>query len=127
MRVEEREWTRKQLDKEMRPFRVAHKQKHPTQELLRTVRQVLGVPMAELAKKAGVNRSVIFRLERSERRGTISLRAMTRVANAMDCTVIYGIVPRSGQTLEEVADWRKWEKQLGERDRESTPPAKPGA
>jgi predicted DNA-binding mobile mystery protein A len=117
MRVEERERTRKQLDKEMRPFRVAHKQKHPTQELLRAVRQVLGVPMAELAKKAGVNRSVIFRLERSERRGTISLRAMTRVANAMDCTVIYGIVPRSGQTLEEVADWRKWEKRLKEKDR----------
>jgi len=50
---------------------------------------VLGVPVAEVARKLGVNRSVIFRLKQSEGRGTISLRAMTRVANAMNCKVVY--------------------------------------
>ncbi len=114
MRADEREWERKKLDKEMRPFRQAHKQKHPTQELLRAVRQVLGVPMAELARKAGVNRSVIFRLERSEQRQTISLNAMARVARAMGCTVVYGIVPFSGETLAELADRQKWERRLGD-------------
>jgi transcriptional regulator with XRE-family HTH domain len=97
----------------MRPFRQAHRQKQPTQELLRAVRQVLGLPMEELARKAGVSRSVIFRLEQSERRHTISLSSMARVANAMDCTVMYGIVPLSGETLEEMADRKKWEKRLG--------------
>jgi hypothetical protein len=56
---------------------------------------------------------VIFRLKQSEGRGTISLRAMTRVANAMNCKVVYAVIPHDGKTLEEMADRRKWSKLLG--------------
>jgi hypothetical protein len=99
-------------------YRLAGKEKYPTRELLRRVRQVLGVPVAEVAQALGVNRSVIFRLEQSERRGTISLRAMTRVANAMNCKVVYAVIPRDGKTLDEMADRRKWSKLLGVGTRE---------
>jgi hypothetical protein len=60
----------------------------------------------------GVNRSVLFRLEGSEARGTISLRAMTRVAQALGCQVVYALIPSDGTTLEEMADRRKWMKRL---------------
>ena len=60
-----------------------------------------------------VNRSVIFRLEQSEARGTISMRAMTRVANAMGCQVVYAVIPCDGKTLEEMADRQRWIKLLG--------------
>jgi hypothetical protein len=56
---------------------------------------------------------VLFRLEGSEARGTISLRAMSRVAQALDCKVVYALVPNDGTTLEETADRRKWKKRLG--------------
>jgi transcriptional regulator with XRE-family HTH domain len=117
MRNEVRDLARRKLDEELRLYRLAGK-KHPTRELLRRVRQVLGVPVAEVAQKLGVNRSVIFRLEQSERRGTISLRAMTRVANAMNCKVVYAVIPRDGKTLDEMADRRKWSKllEVGVRD-----------
>jgi hypothetical protein len=62
-----------------------------------------------------VNRSVVFRHEESEARMTISLRAMNRIANAMDCKVVYAVIPRDGGTLEEMAERRKWEKVLGVR------------
>jgi hypothetical protein len=88
MRNGERDFARRKLDKELRFYRLAGKEKHPTQELLRRVRQ-------------------------SEGRGTISLRAMTRVANAMNCKVVYAVIPHDGKTLEEMADRRKWSKLLG--------------
>jgi transcriptional regulator with XRE-family HTH domain len=101
------------LDNELRYYRLAGKEKRPTPELLRRVRQVLGLPAAEVARALGVNRSVLFRLEGSEARGTISLRAMSRVAQALDCKVVYALVPNDGTTLEETADRRKWKKRLG--------------
>jgi hypothetical protein len=81
------------------------------------VRQALGVPVAEIAAKMGVNRSVVFDLEASEPRNTISLRSMSRMAAAMGCKVVYGIVPMGGKTLEELAEKRLWEEVLGSRER----------
>jgi transcriptional regulator with XRE-family HTH domain len=116
MREEQREFARKRLDRELRFYRMAAREKHPTRELLRAVRQVLGLKVEEVARGARVNRSVIFQLEESEKRGTISLRAMVRIAEAMGCKVVYAVIPREGQTLEEMAERRKWERLLGNRD-----------
>jgi transcriptional regulator with XRE-family HTH domain len=116
MRDEQRDFARKALDRELRPFRVAGKEKHPTQKLLRRVRQVLGIPVAEIAQKLFVNRSVLLRLEQSEARETISVRALGRVACAMGCKVVYAVIPNDGKTLEEMADRRKWTKLLEESD-----------
>jgi transcriptional regulator with XRE-family HTH domain len=74
---------------------------------------VLGVPVTEVARKVGVNRSVVFRLEQSEARGSMTLRSMTRIAKALDCKVVYALIPRDGGTLEEMADRRKWGKYFG--------------
>jgi transcriptional regulator with XRE-family HTH domain len=114
MRKEERDLARKKLDKEMRFYRLAARERNCTLELLRTVRHVLGVPLAEVARELGVNRSVILRLEQSEERGTISLNSMERVASAMGCKFVYAIVPLGQKTLEEIADRRKWTKLLAD-------------
>jgi predicted DNA-binding mobile mystery protein A len=113
MREEQRLLAQRELDKELRFYRRAGKEKNPTQRLLRTVRQALGVPVAEMARKMGVNRSVIFRLEEGEARESITLRSMSRIAQAMDCKMVYALVPRDGGTLEEMADRRKWGKYFG--------------
>ncbi|MGP8174295.1 MAG: hypothetical protein ACLP7O_07075 [Terracidiphilus sp.] len=116
MRNAERDLARKRLDKELRFYRLAARQLNCTQDLLRAVRHVLGVPLAEVARGLGVNRSVILRLEQSEGRGTISLNSMERVASAMGCKFIYAIVPLEQKTLEEIADRRKWTKLLADAD-----------
>jgi predicted DNA-binding mobile mystery protein A len=113
MRAEERDSARRKLDKEMRPFRQAGKQRNCTTALLRAVRQALGIRAAEIAREMGVHRSVLFRLERSEARGAISLDAMEHMAESMDCMVVYGVVPRYGRTLEELAERRRWKNELG--------------
>jgi len=101
------------LDVEMRPYRRAAKEKNPTNELLRAVRQALGIPVKEITKSLGIGRSVLFSLEQSEARGTISLNSMERVASAMGCKLVYAIVPRDGETLEGLVERRSWESVTG--------------
>jgi transcriptional regulator with XRE-family HTH domain len=109
----ERRLARKKLDKEMTPFRGAGKEANPTNALLRTVRQVLAIPVKEITEKMGVRRSTLNDLEMSERRGTISTRSLARMANAMGCKVVYGVVPLNGKTFEYLAEERLWRKVLG--------------
>jgi predicted DNA-binding mobile mystery protein A len=113
MREKERKQARRRLDVEMRPFRRAAREKKPTEGLLRAVRQALRVPVAEITEKMGVNRSVLFDLEASERKCTITMSSMVRMAEAMGCDVVYGIVPKGGMTLEALAERRLWESVLG--------------
>jgi transcriptional regulator with XRE-family HTH domain len=113
MREKERKMARKKLDVEMRPYRRAGKDKHPTNDLLRAVRQTLHVPVAEIAEKMGVCKSVVLDLEAREPKNTVTLRSMSRMAQAMGCKMVYGIVPMGGKTLEALAEHRLWASVLG--------------
>jgi transcriptional regulator with XRE-family HTH domain len=113
MRERERKLARLKLDKEMRPYRRAGMEKNPTNTLLRSVRQALGVPVLEIAVKMGVCRSVVMDLEAREPRSTATLKSMSRMAQAMGCKMVYGIVPAGGKTLEALAEERLWAAVLG--------------
>jgi transcriptional regulator with XRE-family HTH domain len=106
---------RVKLDVEMWPFRKAGREKEPTNDLLRAVRQALGIPIKEITKAMGVDRSVVFGLEMRERKKTITLQSLGRMAEAMGCKVVYGVVPIDGGTLEHMAEKRLWKAVLGER------------
>jgi transcriptional regulator with XRE-family HTH domain len=111
---------RLRLDEEMRPFRQAGKTKNPTGALLRSARKVLEIPAAEIAKKLGVSRNVVFDLEERERKGTAMMQSLARLAGAMDCMVVYGVVPRGGRTFERAREERMWGKILGEEETASS-------
>jgi transcriptional regulator with XRE-family HTH domain len=114
----DRKLLRKRLDEEMRHFRRAGKKPGPTNGLLRAVRQVLQIPMAEIAQNCGVGRSGAASFERREVERTITLRSLGRMAEAMGCKVVYGVVPINGKTLEYLAEERLWRKvfSAGNRD-----------
>jgi len=113
MRERERKLARKKLDVEMRHYRRAGMDKNPTNQLLRAVRQALRVPVLEIAEKMGVCRSVVLDLEAREPKNTVTLKSMSRMAEAMGCKVVYGIVPLGGKALEELAEERLWASVLG--------------
>ena len=112
MENEERVLARERMDKEQRYFRIAGKKGSYLPQWLRRVRQVLGVHATDMARTLHVNTSVIYRLEKSEDKRSISLRAMEKAAEAMDCKVVYAIVPRGGKTLMELAERQRWRKKL---------------
>lgn len=111
---EKEKWLRK-LDEEMRPFRRAGMERNPTDGLLRAVRTVLRIPVAEVAKAMGINRSVVWDLEKRELSNAITMKSMSRMAEAMGCKLVYGIVPKDDKTLERLAEERRWRKELGGR------------
>ena len=53
----------------------------------------------ELAARMGVSQQAVSDIERSERHTTVRLGTLSRAADAMNCELVYALVPRT--TLEE--------------------------
>lgn len=69
------------------------------------------MPLAELGRRLGVTPQAVAQMESSENAGTIRVDTLRRVADALDCTLVYAIVPRS--SLEETVDRRATEVAVG--------------
>lgn len=61
---------------------------------IRSIRQALGMTQAELAAILGVNQKSVHRLEISEALRKIQLDSLQRAAEALDCELVYALVPR---------------------------------
>ena len=85
----------KGLDEWIPPLREAHAAaKTPARGWLRAIREALGLTQAQVAVRATVKRQSYAQLETAEMRGAISIASLRRAAEAMDCELIYYIVPR---------------------------------
>ncbi|WP_423917846.1 mobile mystery protein A [Candidatus Poriferisodalis sp.] len=67
----------------------------PPQGWIRTLRDSLGMTSGDLARRMGVHPSRIPAIERGERERTLKLDTLTRVADAMQCDIVYALVPRT--------------------------------
>jgi predicted DNA-binding mobile mystery protein A len=65
----------------------------PARGWIKAVREALGITTAQLAIRMRVRQPSIIGLERSEAKGSIELATLRRVAEALDCTLIYALVP----------------------------------
>jgi len=68
----------------------------PRSGWLRAIRNALGMSGADLAHRLGVTAPAVFELEKNERAGTIRLDSLRKAAEALDCTLVYGFVPKRG-------------------------------
>ena len=66
----------------------------PMRGWLRAVREAIGLTQGEVASKAGIKRQSYAQFEASEGRGSISMASLRRAAEAMDCDLVYYVVPR---------------------------------
>lgn len=71
----------------------------PAMGWIKEIRTALGMSAAQLARRLGVRQSTIVKLEESEAEETISLQSLRRIAEALDCTLVYAIVPNSSLEL----------------------------
>jgi predicted DNA-binding mobile mystery protein A len=72
----------------------------PRSGWIKAVRTALGMSQDTLAKRLGVTRAAVTHLESAERDGAITLSKLSEVAAALNCTLVYALVPDS--SLEEV-------------------------
>jgi predicted DNA-binding mobile mystery protein A len=80
----------------------------PPEGWLRTVRHALGMSGPQMAKRLGVTKARISKAELDELRGSVTLKTMQRMAEAMDCRFVYAVVP--DQEIEEVIKERALQK-----------------
>jgi predicted DNA-binding mobile mystery protein A len=64
---------------------------------IRTVRTQRNIQGKQLAEKMRVSPARISVLERDEQRGAVSLKMMQKAADALDCTFVYALIPKSAQ------------------------------
>ncbi len=91
---------RSQLTKQLRLAQEAmRKSPRPRGGWIRSVRQALRMSGAQLGKRLGVSRQRVAWIEKDELLGNLTLKTMSDVAKAMDCSFVYWIVPKT--SLEE--------------------------
>jgi predicted DNA-binding mobile mystery protein A len=66
----------------------------PARGWLRAVREAVGLTQADVAGRAGVKRQSYAQFENAEGRGSISIASLRRAAQAMDCELVYYVLPR---------------------------------
>lgn len=85
--------TRSRLDERFNEIRPARRFAPPVRGWIKAIREGLGMTTMQLAKRLGVSQPSVTALEQSEAKGTIELATLRRVAAALDCTVVYALVP----------------------------------
>lgn len=90
---------RRELDRKFNQANLEPIRAIPRLGWIRAVRGALGMSQAVLAGRLGVSAAAVNKLEQAERHGGITIRKLAEVAAALDCTLVYALVPHS--TLEQ--------------------------
>jgi predicted DNA-binding mobile mystery protein A len=96
---------RTRLDERFREMGPSARYAQPVRGWAKAIREGLGMSTAQLAKRLGVKQPSVVAIEQSEAKGTIELATLRRVAEALDCTLVYALVPNKPleQTMRERA------------------------
>ena len=65
----------------------------PVRGWIKAIRGALGMSTAQLARRLGVSQPSVVALEQSEAKGSIELATLRRAAAALDCTLVYALIP----------------------------------
>jgi predicted DNA-binding mobile mystery protein A len=84
------------ISKKLRKFPKPAEVPVPPGGWLRAIRLATGMPAVYPARKLELTQQGFDWLEKSEATGAISLKSLKRAADAMDCDLVYAVVPRSG-------------------------------
>lgn len=76
----------------------------PPRGWLRAIRDSLGMTTTQYADRLGVSQPRVSALEKGEIEDTVTLATLRRAAEALDCTLVYAIVPN--RPLEEMVSER---------------------
>ncbi len=84
---------RQQLDERFAALPPTERLAAPARGWIKAIREALGMSSEQLARRLGVKQPTLAAIERSEARGSIELATLRRAAEALDCTLVYALVP----------------------------------
>jgi predicted DNA-binding mobile mystery protein A len=86
---------RRHLDKRLADLSQADRLTRPPRGWIRAIREALGMTTAQLAKRIGVSQPRVVGIEKAETDGSLTLESLERAARALDCRLVYALVPRT--------------------------------
>jgi predicted DNA-binding mobile mystery protein A len=95
MRPEDRATARRQLDKKLTSLQNAEQLAPPPRGWVKAIREALGMTTAQLGQRLGVVQSRVIAIEKAEADRSITLKSLEKAAQALDCRLVYALVPRN--------------------------------
>ena len=84
----------RQLDSALAPFSDTREVDRPERGWIRAIREALGMSLRQVAERAGVSKTTVAALERSEAADSIQLSSLRAMAEALEGELVYALVPR---------------------------------
>ena len=84
-----------QLDATLAQFASLRNLQPPKKGWIRAIRDALGMSGRQLGQRMSVSKMWVGDMERLEVNGATSLKTLRRAAEAMDCVLVYALVPKS--------------------------------
>lgn len=115
MKANIRSRARKVLDNRLSvggPVRPDDRFRPPSKGWIRAIRDALGMSSEQLARRVSVRSQSIDDWEKAEASGSIQLKTLRRAADALDCTLVYALIPKT--SLENAVQTRA--RRIAERD-----------
>ncbi len=104
MRAQDRALARRQLDKRLNILSKPDVLARPPRGWVKAIRDALGMTAEQLGARIGVSQVRALALEKAEASGRITLASLGRAAQALDCRLVYALVPR--RPLDELVEER---------------------
>lgn len=97
--MKNRKLIREQLDNKIIKYRGLQEVALPPNGWIYSIRQGINMSLRQLGQRLSITPQSVKEIEEREKNGTISLKVLRQVANALDMDFVYGFVPREN-TLE---------------------------
>ena len=94
MRAQDRFAARRNLDKKLATLQNLDILVRPPRGWIKAIREALGMTTTQLGKRLGVTQSRVTAIEQAEAKKSITLNSLEKAAQAMDCQLVYVLLPR---------------------------------
>ena len=85
-----------QLNTKMLAYASLQKVAPPPTGWIKAIRNAIGMSMLQLGKRLSITKQSVQDIERREKDGSITIKALREAARALDMQLIYGFVPNDG-------------------------------
>lgn len=85
-----------QLNNKMLGFASLNQIAIPPTGWIKAIRTALGMSMQQLGNKLSITKQGVLDFEKREKEGSISIKTLREIGQAMDMQLVYGFVPKDG-------------------------------
>jgi len=93
---------RRQIDRKYQSLREALAAMLSQGNSVRSVREALHMSQAQLARRLGIKQPSVARIERDESEVKLTLKTLSRVAEALECRLTYHLIPKETDLVRKI-------------------------